>query len=73
MATEQKEQVFDIPKECKAGVVVNEGPDFRVEVQMVPVPEISMRFILLATHLFVQHSSSLCLEPRTIYMAGGKV
>jgi hypothetical protein len=31
---------FDIPKECKAGVVVNEGPDFRVEVQMVPVPEI---------------------------------
>jgi hypothetical protein len=33
--------VFDIPKECKAGVVVNEGPDFHVEVQMVPVPEIS--------------------------------
>jgi hypothetical protein len=33
---------FEIPKECKAGVVVNEGPDFRVEVQMVPVPEISM-------------------------------
>jgi hypothetical protein len=31
---------YDIPKECKAGVVVNEGPDFRVEVQMVPVPEI---------------------------------
>lgn len=30
---------FDIPKECKAGVVVNEGPDFHVEVQMVPVPE----------------------------------
>jgi hypothetical protein len=32
---------FEIPKECKAGVVVNEGLDFRVEVQMVPVPEIS--------------------------------
>lgn len=32
---------FDIPKECKAGVVVNEGPDFHVEVQNVPVPEIS--------------------------------
>lgn len=30
---------FDIPALCKAGVVVNEGPDFRVEVQMVPVPE----------------------------------
>ncbi|KAI9871323.1 MAG: hypothetical protein M1830_002723 [Pleopsidium flavum] len=30
---------YDIPKECKAGVVVNEGPNFHVEVQMVPVPE----------------------------------
>ncbi|OJI96710.1 hypothetical protein ASPVEDRAFT_48839 [Aspergillus versicolor CBS 583.65] len=30
---------FDIPRLCKAGVVVNEGPEFRVEVQMVPVPE----------------------------------
>lgn len=30
---------FDIPKECKAGVIVNEGPEFHVEVQMVPVPE----------------------------------
>jgi hypothetical protein len=39
--TEEKTPTFDIPKECKAGVVVNEGPDFRVEVQMVPVPEIS--------------------------------
>jgi len=29
----------EIPKKCKAGVVVNEGPDFRVEVQMVDVPE----------------------------------
>ncbi|KAJ5110522.1 Polyketide synthase enoylreductase [Penicillium argentinense] len=28
-----------IPAFCKAGVVVNEGPDFHVEVQMVPVPE----------------------------------
>ncbi len=24
-----------IPQKCKAGVVVNEGPDFHVEVQMV--------------------------------------
>lgn len=30
---------FDIPSHCKAGVVVNEGPDFHVEVQQVPVPE----------------------------------
>lgn len=33
---------FDIPKECKAGVVVNEGPNFHVEVQMVPVPDPGM-------------------------------
>lgn len=39
---ETKEQVFDIPEMCKAGVVVNEGPDFHVEVRDVPVPEISM-------------------------------
>jgi hypothetical protein len=32
----------------KGGVVVNEGPDFRVEVQEVPVPEIS-------THTTVAH------------------
>ena len=30
---------YDVPKQCKAGVVVNEGPDFYVEVQDVPVPE----------------------------------
>src|SRR5262249_460042 len=29
----------DIPKTCKAGVVVNEGPNFTVEIQDVPVPE----------------------------------
>ena len=33
------ETTFEIPKQCKAGVCVNEGPDFRVEVQMVDVPE----------------------------------
>jgi hypothetical protein len=33
---------FQIPKECKAGVVVDEGPNFRVEVKMVPVPEIGI-------------------------------
>jgi propanol-preferring alcohol dehydrogenase len=30
---------IEIPTHCKAGVVVNEGPDFHVEVQMVPVPQ----------------------------------
>lgn len=30
---------FDIPTHCKAGVVVNEGPDFKVQVETVPVPE----------------------------------
>ncbi|CAG8193843.1 unnamed protein product [Penicillium olsonii] len=30
---------FEIPTHCKAGVVVNEGPSFHLEVQMVPVPE----------------------------------
>jgi hypothetical protein len=39
---ENKVQTFDIPKTCKGGVVVNEGPDFRVEVQDVPTPEPGM-------------------------------
>ncbi|KIW96799.1 uncharacterized protein Z519_02190 [Cladophialophora bantiana CBS 173.52] len=39
MNSATKEPVFDIPAQCKAGVVVNEGPDFHIEVQMVPVPE----------------------------------
>jgi hypothetical protein len=30
---------FEIPKECKAGVVYNEGPNFELKVEMVPVPE----------------------------------
>lgn len=29
----------DIPKTCKAGVVVNPGPGFHLEVQDVDVPE----------------------------------
>jgi propanol-preferring alcohol dehydrogenase len=32
------EKTYDIPKTCKAGVVVNEGPDFKVEIEDVPVP-----------------------------------
>lgn len=30
---------LDIPTHCKAGVVVNEGPNFEVKVEMVPVPK----------------------------------
>jgi alcohol dehydrogenase, propanol-preferring len=30
---------FVIPKECKAGVVVNKGPYFELKVEIVPVPE----------------------------------
>ena len=37
--TKQIMAEVEIPKQCKAGVVVNEGPDFKVEVQMVDVPE----------------------------------
>lgn len=29
----------EVPKKGKAAVVVNEGPDFRVEIQEVDVPE----------------------------------
>ncbi|KAF2996084.1 hypothetical protein E8E13_004568 [Curvularia kusanoi] len=39
MMAEDKVQTFDIPKTCKGGVVVNEGPDFHVEVQDIPTPE----------------------------------
>lgn len=41
----------EIPKQCKAGVVVNEGPDFRVEVQMVDVPEPG---ILITPHIILE-------------------
>ena len=30
---------YEIPKKGKAGVVVNEGMDFKVEVQEIDVPE----------------------------------
>lgn len=40
MADSNGTTTYDIPKKCKAGVVVNEGPDFHVEVQEVDVPEI---------------------------------
>jgi hypothetical protein len=37
---------FEIPKECKAGVVYNEGPNFELKVEMVPVPEPGIPYVL---------------------------
>ncbi|KAI0582645.1 hypothetical protein TUN199_06668 [Pyrenophora tritici-repentis] len=42
-----KVQTFDIPKTCKGGVVLNEGPDFHVEVQDLPVPECGPTDVLI--------------------------
>lgn len=39
MSAEVSSHDFQIPSHCKAGVVVNEGPNFEVKVEMVPVPE----------------------------------
>lgn len=39
MGSRNDKPEYEIPTHCKAGVVVNEGPDFHVEMQMVPVPE----------------------------------
>lgn len=36
------EQVPDIPTTCVGAVVKNEGPDFYIEVEDLPVPEISV-------------------------------
>lgn len=42
--------VYEIPKECKAGVVVDEGPNFWVDVQMVSVPEIGNSLFIHLVH-----------------------
>lgn len=47
----------EIPKKCKAGVVVNEGPDFRVEVQDVDVPEPGPDDVLLKLN-----ATGLCMS-----------
>lgn len=59
-STEHVEAHFDIPAKTKAGVVVNEGPDFRVEVQEVDVPEpgLFLSFILV----FKSHALVLSTE-----------
>ncbi|KAL1297537.1 hypothetical protein AAFC00_006109 [Neodothiora populina] len=48
---------FDIPKQCKAGVVVNEGPDFHIEVRDVPVPEIGPDDVLIKLN-----ATGLCMS-----------
>lgn len=48
----------EIPTHCKAGVVVNEGPNFHVEVQMVPVPEPG-KTRSLAVHTFTATDGAL--------------
>ncbi|KAG9660642.1 alcohol dehydrogenase, partial [Aureobasidium melanogenum] len=46
-----------IPKTCKAGVVVNAGPDFSIEVQDVPVPEIGPEDVLIKLNV-----TGLCMS-----------
>ncbi|OQV03712.1 Alcohol dehydrogenase GroES-like domain-containing protein [Cladophialophora immunda] len=48
---------FDIPKECWGGVVKNEGPDFYIEVEKVPVPEIGPNDVLIKLN-----ATGLCLS-----------
>ncbi|KAI0133756.1 alcohol dehydrogenase 1 [Xylariales sp. AK1849] len=48
---------FEIPKECIAGVVVNEGPDFHIEVKNVPVPEIDPEDVLIKIN-----ATGLCMS-----------
>lgn len=45
--------VSPIPNKCKACVVINEGPDFQVEVQDVDVPEPGMDFSVVKNTLLL--------------------
>ncbi|KNG89268.1 alcohol dehydrogenase 1 [Aspergillus nomiae NRRL 13137] len=47
----------EIPEECWAGVVKNEGPDFHVEIEKVPVPEIGPEDVLIRLN-----TTGLCLS-----------
>ncbi|KAH0827724.1 hypothetical protein AYO21_08896 [Fonsecaea monophora] len=47
----------DIPKECKGAVVVDEGPNFRVEVRNVAVPEIGPEDVLIKIN-----ATGLCMS-----------
>ncbi|OCT49461.1 putative aldehyde dehydrogenase [Cladophialophora carrionii] len=42
-----QEAVLDVPAECWAGVVKDEGPNFYIDVQKVPVPEIGPEDVLI--------------------------
>lgn len=42
---------YDIPKECKAAVVENAGPDFQMKIEMVPVPEPGPNDVLLKLNM----------------------
>lgn len=66
MADKNGAPTFDIPTECIGGVVVNEGPDFEVQVQKVPVPEIGTSSSLIhgggghhqkTIHMLISHAS----------------
>ncbi|KAH6647379.1 alcohol dehydrogenase 1 [Truncatella angustata] len=48
---------FEIPSECIAGVVVNEGPNFHIEVKNVPVPEIGPDDVLIKLN-----ATGLCMS-----------
>ncbi|KAF3765358.1 hypothetical protein M406DRAFT_321916 [Cryphonectria parasitica EP155] len=48
---------FEIPAECIAGVVKNEGPNFEVEVKMVPVPKIGPEDVLIK-----MNATGLCMS-----------
>ena len=47
------ESYFDVPAECFAGVVKDEGPDFKIEIEKVPVPEPG---ILIRSQVSLVHS-----------------
>jgi len=55
--SKEQTQTFNIPKTCKGGVVVNEGPDFHVEVQDVPVPECGPNDVLVKLN-----ATGLCMS-----------
>ncbi|KIX92187.1 uncharacterized protein Z520_12068 [Fonsecaea multimorphosa CBS 102226] len=44
---QQTNPAFEIPKEGWGGVVKNEGPDFYIEVEKVPVPEVGPNDVLI--------------------------
>jgi hypothetical protein len=62
------EAEIQIPKKGKAGVVVNEGPDFHIEVQEVDVPEPGESYDL-SRNLSVCRKSDGALQPTINYFS----